>query len=122
MYRLCVCDKLVFCKPALGVWVCATALNEVTDGISAEPANLDVTEKSEPPLSDWMPSWSDDDPSWGACVTGLAFAPKLAWCVLCTRMIRRKSEGSTSIMDAFCVVSLRPLTFLCISIFCGAYV
>ena len=67
----------------------ASAFNETTDGNSAEPASLDVTDKSEPPLSGGMPSWSDDGPSWGTCVTGLFFAPKHAWDVLCTRSLRR---------------------------------
>ena len=97
---------MVLFKPAPSVWVCATAFSEITDGISAEPASLDVTEISEPPLSGWMPNWSDDDPSWGTCATDLFFAPKLAWDVLCTRMLRHKNEDSTSVMDAFCVVSL----------------
>ena len=45
MYRLGVCDQLVLLKPTLNVWVCVTAFNEITYGISAEPASLDITEK-----------------------------------------------------------------------------
>ena len=50
MCRLDVCDQLVFFKHSFNVWVCVAAFNEITDGISAEPASLDTTEISEPPL------------------------------------------------------------------------
>ena len=106
MYQLGVYHQQVFFKPSINRWACATAFNEIAYGVSANPASLDSTEKSEPPLSGCMPNWSDVSPLWGTRVTDLFFAPKLAWYVLCTRMLRRKNKDDTPIVDALCVVSL----------------
>jgi hypothetical protein len=106
MYRFGVCDQLVFFDIDTNRWVCGTAFNNHKDGISADPASLDITDKSEPPLCGWEPNWIDADHSWGTCASDLFFAPKLAWDVLCTRAQRRKVEDTASIMDAFFVVSL----------------
>jgi hypothetical protein len=45
MYRICVCDQLVFFEPCTNCWVCGAAFNDIADGISAVPARLDITEK-----------------------------------------------------------------------------
>jgi hypothetical protein len=105
MYRLRVCDQLVFFDSDINRWVCGRGFTDYIDGISAAPASLDITEKSEPPLCGWEPNWIDKDNSWGTCAADVFFAPKLAWDVLCARAQRRKVEDNTSIMDAFFIAS-----------------
>ena len=103
MYRLSVCDQLVFYDLASTSWICGKGFKDFQQGISAASTG-DVD--SDPPMTGWEPNWWSRDVEWGTCSRDLFFAPKLAWDVMCSRSLRHKNEDATSIMDVFFVVSL----------------
>lgn len=108
MYRLGVCDRLVFFDAGTSRWYCGASFKNPSNnnGISAAPDGSGIVFKSEPPLCGWEPNWVGRDGVWGTCADDMFLSPKQAWGILCARAQRRKVEEITSVTDAFCITSL----------------